>query len=328
MALLFMDGFDAGDAAQKWQATANAYTTSSVTRYNSGLSIVGASMSLNKSFPAATQVFVGVAFRATNLSVGTSLFSFYSDTGTTEHVRITITGTGALTINRTSTVLATSANTLNINQWNYIEASATLADAGGTVTVRVDGAVWVTYTGDTRLSGTATTFNYLVIRGSGSYNSYFDDFYLCDSTGTTNNTFLGDVRIQTLAPSGPGSVSNLTPVGSVNNWQNVDEIPWSANDYNISTSAGAQDLYAMNDLAAGTSTVFGVQSNSVASKTDAGARSFKPLLRMGGTTYAGSTITLTPSDTTHPSVYNQNPATGSSWTPSEVNSLESGLEIV
>src|SRR5437764_673985 len=57
--------------------------------------------------------------------------------------------------------------------------------------------------------------------------AYLDDLYVCDATGTTNNTFLGDVRVHTLVPSGNGTDSGLTGSdgNQVNNYQLVNTVP-------------------------------------------------------------------------------------------------------
>jgi hypothetical protein len=45
--------------------------------------------------------------------------------------------------------------------------------------------------------------------GRGSDNA-IDDLYVCDSTGSTNNTFLGDVRVDTVRPIGAGNYSEFS----------------------------------------------------------------------------------------------------------------------
>jgi len=331
MALLFMDGFDAGDYATKYTLAGIAATATG--RFG-GSSVSITSNGLKKSITPSAQVFCGFAYTTpsvSNAAGGSSqIFILSGDVGATEHLRIS-SGGGQVWLGRAGTQITTAANPYGetANGWQYWEVSATIADTGGTCIIRINGTEVINFTGDTRNGGTSTNIDTVQLwRGGNNPACSFDDFYICDATGTTNNTFLGDVRVQTLTPNAAGSSTQWVPTGSANNWDNVNELPFSTTDYNSSATSGQRDLYALTDLLAGTAQVLGVQNNVVVRKTDAGARSVRTVSKSGATVVTGTAVSLSTSDTTVSTLRTTDPATSAAWTVSGVNALEAGVEVV
>lgn len=336
MALLFMDGFEASDYnLGKYQAF-NANATIAVnasTRYGTGLCLggTGTGQLVRKDFTAATKLIVGVAFKAAVFSDTVNLFTTYGDAGTINHVNLRVMASGAVALYRLTTQLAVSAAGVCLpNTWHYIELSATVSDTVGVATGRVDGVSQVTFTGDTRNAGTNSTLDRVdvFVPVGTAPGAFIDDLYIADGTGSApTNDFLGEVRVQTLRPNGAGAVTQLTPVGSATNWQNVDETPPSATDYNWSGTVGQQDLYTVEDLAVGTSTIYGCQFVNYAQKTDAATRQVINLIRAGGTTFNSAPRALTTAPTPTLTVSAVNPSTAAAWTVTDVNSVEAGVEV-
>lgn len=353
MALLFMDGFDVGDYALKqWVAGTNDNGTFSVVAgRNAGSSVQTALASsgtgnrqayVQKAFPAASQVVVGFALKVVSYgSSGSGAFAMniHSDGGATAHLTLMSDPSTRLVQLRRGqpqgTVLATSTISLAAGDWNYLEMKATIADAGGTCEVRLNGATtpFMSYTGDTRNGGTSTAIDMLRI---GSHRDtlattgatcVYDDVYCLDSTGATNNDFIGDVRVVTLQPNAAGTDTQLTPTGSATNFQNVDEAPYSTADYNASATVGQRDTYNLSDLPTGTTVVYGIQSNIIAAKSDVTTANAKIPIRAGGNLYYGATNALSTSYQTYTDLYQVNPDTTAAWTPGDVNSLEAGMEV-
>ncbi|HEY5785862.1 MAG TPA: hypothetical protein VIT65_13895 [Microlunatus sp.] len=333
MSLLFIDGFDAGDFATKYTTIGSGAGTTATTRFSTGLSFyysgaAGGSTLLRKDFAASAKVVLGFAYRASGFNDSQPLLAFYGDAGATPHTGLRIMASGAVALYRSSTQIAISAaGVCQANAWHYIEMSATVSDTVGVVTAKVDGTQVVTFTGDTKNAGTATTLDRVDFLNSAGL-MYFDDLYLCDGLGAAPwNDFLGDMRVQTIRPTAAGSQTDLTPVGSANNWDTVNESPPSITDYNYSATVGARDLYAMGDIAAATNGVLGVQLVSVAHKTDSATRSVKNLVKVGSTVYASAAKVLAVSATPTLTVHQVNPATSAAWTVSEVNAIETGVEV-
>lgn len=336
MALLFMDGFSNSDVATKWGISSTGYSVGNSSPrtpggYYGGLSNNGTA--LRKSFPAASQVFCGLGLN-TNNSVA---LSFFGDSAVTQHITVVRnSGTGLLEIRRGSqagTLLATGTTVLLNGQWNYIEVSATISDTVGEVHVRLNGLGTdeVSYVGDTKNAGTNSTIDHVMLLNVNNATTWFSDFYLLDSTGSApNNNFLGDVVVRTLAPSGNGTYSQLTGSdgNQVDNFQLVDERPFSATDYVGSATVSQKDTYAIGDLPAGVTTVYGIQLGGMMAKSDATLAQARYVLRSGGTDFAGLTRVLTTTYTGYYELYENNPATSGAWTPSAVNNVEAGMEVV
>ena len=343
MALLFMDGFDAGDYTLKWNfiyssiATPNSNTS---TRFNTGRSLStpssngGGYSGIRKLLTPSSTIYAGMAFVCNSMQANRSMIILSGDGGATPHLSLSFDQTsGALRLYRGdyATLIATSANGLiSANTWMYIEISALVADTGGTCEVKLNGATVINFSGDTRNAGTSTNIDALTLQssalGSGSLICMWDDLYVCDGTGAAPyNTFLGDVRINTITPNGAGSSTQFTPSTGAN-YTTVDELPYSATDYVSATASGTRDTYTMSDIS-GSYSVLGVQNNVIAKKTDAGGTAIKPAIQSGGTLVYGSSTVLTATDKTISAIHTIDPATSTAWTLTGVNALEAGMEI-
>ncbi len=327
MALFFIEGFDTGDFSRWYE---NGFGSITTTRFSSGRSAsIGSNVS-TVGFSPVAQLFAGFAF---NSNAGTrwtnDMLRLFTDAGATLQLSLSIKSAGVLSLylggNGGGTLLGTA--TIPSTGWMYLEVSATINSTGGAVVVRLNGVTVISYTGNTKNGGTSTSID--TISFSGSINNYyFDDLYMCDATGTTNNTFLGDVRVQTLMPNGAGSSTQLTPTGSASNYVNVSEIPDNTATYNSSSTVGQRDTYAMADLVATTNTIYGIQNNIVAWKSDAGTAGIKPSVLTNSTLYYSPTIMLSASPYSYASpVLESNPVTGVAWTAADVNGAEFGAEV-
>ena len=331
MTLLFVDGFDAADTSIKWSSDLNPTQTAWATgRFGTGLSLAGKSR-MQKGIPASATVTCGFAFYspASTAGVFNEQFCFYADGGTVQHILLRyVPGGGAWQVSRGGTVIATSATGVHPNgTWAYVEIKGSINATTGIVVLRVNGVEVINFTGNTKNGGTSTNIDSFQVRyDGGNGGQQWDDLYCLNSLGTTNNDFLGDVRVQTLVPNGPGSNTQLTPSAGAN-WDAVNELPYSATDYVSGSTVGNKDTYATSDLPAGYS-VIAVQANATAMKTDAGTRNLKTTIRAGGTDYSDTTAAaLTTSDRTISSVRETNPSGSVAWSQASVNAMEIGVEV-
>ena len=335
MALLFMEGFAGGDKSFKWDLASGVLTPQSASpRITGGWSgQFGNGDTMYKTIPASTQIFTGIGF-----TIPTNIFaiSFFGDGGVTQHITIVRnTSTGLIEIRRgntAGTLLATGTTPTFLNQWNYIEVSVTISDTVGEVHVRLNGQAVdeVSFTGDTKNAGTATTIDRLSYYAGSGPAGRAADLYILNSTGTMNNTFLGDVAVRTLTPNGNGTYTQLlgSDGNSVDNYLLSDELPFSSTDYAGSAIVGQKDTYTMVDVPAGITNVYGVQLNGMMAKSDATLAQARYLLRSGGTDYTGITRSLTTTYTGYQELYELNPVTGLQWTPASINAVEVGMEVV
>lgn len=278
---------------------------------------------------------VGFALQAApNLpTVVRRLLSCNSDGGVTEHVSLCLTAGGQLQVRRgdqSGTILGTETGVSFpvANTWHYVAMKVLLSDTVGTVEVRLDGRATpvIALSGqDTKNAGTKTGFDGIQFGDTGT-SIDIDDIYLCNGAGSVNNDFLGDIRVDTLLPNGDGSNSGMSLSTGTTHSTLVDENPQNTTDYVFSATAGTKDTWNYaNTVTVGT--VRGVQLNTYAQKSDASARSFRPVVRHAGTDYGGTDVNLGVGFVYYQQVYETNPGTGVAWTTANVDAAEFGVEV-
>jgi len=185
-----------------------------------------------------------------------------------------------------------------------------------------------TLSGDTRPSTIAV--------GGGEYDNEFwiDDIYICDDQGTMNNTFLGDVRIERLNPTGVGATNGsgteFTPLAGAN-WDAVnDVIVDDDSTYVESSTAGDKDTYEFDVTAETPANIVAVSVKSWVRKTDAGSRNFVHVARSGtGPNTEDDSAVLYPSVTYRymESIFETDPVSNVAWLKAEVNAAEFGYKV-
>lgn len=327
--LRFIDSFNhyvTADITKKWTADSGNSIVASVGR-RSGAALKTLNANTDLGVAAVASGIVGAAIQFIDSTALNKDFLKFRDGGTT-HVFFTIDGSGHISVSRgDSTLLATSTLTVGTGAYHYMEFKVLISDTVGTVRVKVDGTDFINISGvDTKNSANAT-FDGLRLSGNATY---FNDFYYCDTTGTTNNDFLGDCRVDAYLPSGNGNSSVLiNDLGnSTNNYTHVDEAaPNSDTDYVQSATPGDKDTYNFADMSHSPASIFGVQVLLCAKKDDAGARSITTVTRRSSTDYDGATVALSTSYLYYPQIREVDPSTSAAWTQTNLNAAEFGAKI-
>lgn len=337
--LLFVDSFDhyaIGEADNKW-GTVSANSSIVSGRFSNGLQLGGsnATATITRSLDANEQTLVcGAAIKLGSLTPADAVNILeFADGGSTQvAVRQVADGTGRLQVFIGGTGSTTSANNaVSAGVYHYIEMKATIANSGGSVEVRVDGAAVITISGaDTQATGNAYA-NQFELNGYRTQSGavVFDDVYLCNDDGGTNDDFLGDCRVQYIAPNGNGTTSQLlgSDGNSTDNYLLVDEsTPNSDTDYVASSTVDDKDTYNYESVTPTSGNVFGVQIVDWIRKTDAGARSFKTVARHSGTEEDSSSVPVATSYTYYLDIRETKPG-GGSWSISDVNAAEFGVKV-
>lgn len=341
MALLFMDGFDhyaTADVLKKWSAISvlNSISTTAGRRgggaatFNSSLAN---SRYLEKLFQNSSTVIIGAA-----MGDGGGGFTSSSDiiqlidSGTVQ-VAIFQTLTRAISVYRgpDSTLLGTSANgVIPATGFFYVEVKVFISSTVGTVDVRINGTNILSLTG-LNTKNTANSYaNTLRIAPPAIISGFnaLDDVYICDATGSTNNNFLGDCRIDTILPTADGNYSQWTPNTGTVHFNRVNESAPDLTTYNAGLTVGDRDSYGMADLAALSSQIiYGVQVNAAALKDDAGSKSIATMVRSGGVDGDGATAVLGTSQLYVSQVFETNPNGSIAWTEASVNAMEAGVKV-
>lgn len=324
MSLLSFYGAESGDPNTFFTGTGGGATVVAALR-GTGSSWTGGSWA--KAITPSAHVFFGVLQMSAGMdTLARLMLSIWGDGGATEHLRIN-TNSARVYVTRGGTEIATANYGTTANVAAYYEVEATISDTVGIVKVKVNGVTLIDFVGDTKNAGTSTNID-MISSASGGYLCTYDDLYICNDLGSApQNTFLGDVRVVAIRPTGPGNTTGFTPDSGAN-WSRVNESPPSAANY-VAATAAAKDTYAMADLAATpVVNVLGVRTWCLAKNPDGGACQIRNVLRSGGTDYVGATVPLGGFDIGISTFYEKNPATSALWTPAEVNGIEVGVERV
>lgn len=345
MALLFVDSFDHYQTAQltsKWTTVGiGAAITPAVGRCGSQALQMGGSGNghIEKGIPfAASTGILGFAYNTPLMATnGTGICWFASALGSATQIFLTRQLDGSLAVFRSEAspvLLGTSAPDIIRNSiYYYIEIKTLIDGAVGTVEVRVNGVAVLTLAGvNTNASLTGTTLlSAIGFFTAGNYIGYIDDLYVLDTAGGTPwNTFLGDSRVEYLRPDGAGATQAWDLIGAATHWQAVDDgaTPDGDTSYIHTATLGLTDTETYLPTGLPSGTIFGLQVNLYARKTDSGPRSIAPVLRHAGADYVGSN--QAPSFGTYNyliQLYSLNPGTGVAWTIADVNAIEAGVKV-
>jgi hypothetical protein len=252
MALLFMDGFDKYGPSPN--STGTTYlglllTAEWTTATGTGLAIAaplsltgqallfnGSVSTLTKTLANYPRLIGGVRF-SSNLVTNCGIN--FLDAGTAQ-VGIGINTTGTISVRNgtfsAGTVIATSTATVAANSIHYLEWDITFGNVGvGSYQVWLDGVSILSGTADT--TATANAFaNQFQLGSTGAGLITWDDLYLFDNTGSTNNAvLLTSPRIETQFPIADSAVQFAAGAGVVgsSNPRVFNNIPNAANQLRL-----------------------------------------------------------------------------------------------
>jgi len=212
-------------------------------------------------------------------------------------------------------------------RWLYLEVKVKIAaDTTGYVTVRVDGSVVLNLTGVRTAASASPAVNMVMLGaylGNINFKLLVDDFYLCDTTGTSFNDFLGDVVVYTQVPTADATYNDWTPNTGTNRYSCVQEIPPDGDTTYIYTSSDlAKQTFTFPALS--NINVLAVQFSAQARKDDSTTRYLKLIGKLGASEVISSAFTLSNSY-----LYNVmkfiNAPDGTPWTLTKLNSCEFGV---
>ena len=340
MSLLFFTGFDYYNTSQVnrvWNYVVGngaIVTPGRLAGQGYGFTNVGTASYIGQMIPNSTTLIVGISF---NFSVGDATNPFLiledatiSQVSPLDQIDVRVTTDAAFQITRNGTVLATSAiDVFSFNFWNYMELKATIDTSAGIIQLKVNGTTVLNQTG---LNTQHTGNNYAnMIRlqafTTSTATANFDDLYVCNDSGTVNNDFLGEVRVDTQYPVANGEQNNFTPVGASSNWQCVDEtIMDDDTTYVVSSIVGNIDDYEIGTVNF-SGTIFALQVNVAQRKDNVGSRTIEPMINSGGTDYFGGMFDCLTSYSVSTAIFQLNPNGNVAWTNAAISSMTAGLKI-
>ena len=233
--------------------------------------------------------------------------------------------------------IAISVASAPVRGWHYIELQV-LQGGGfgdGVLSVRLNGVPAIHLTGlDTVQSG-----GELVTAFVGAWPGHdcpvtldVDDLYVADATGTLNNTFLGDVRVDALPAQADGSLNEwtVTPAGMAA-WQAVSDEDGDDDESTAiqADAGGLRQTFRVAPLPVMASpAIHGVQLSLLARKTDAGPGSLKGLAASGAQAATSADVVLQEQLAWHTVLFERDPGSGDAWTEAGFNAAEFGVESV
>jgi hypothetical protein len=340
--VLFMDGcdhYETADIGGKWHKIFYAPTVASSTPRHAGqyLNLGPASTPPGVAWrlPSASNTIVeGFAIRCVSFGISAGQHrGFRLMRNSVEQATVMINQDGSISVKRGSydgTVLGTSpVGAIRPNVWQHLEFKIEVGNSGN-YEVRVDNTtVLESASGGEDTQATADAGADEIRLYGDSVNGgekEIDDFFLAD------DDFRGDRAVITIYPNGVGANSDWIPSSSgVDNYAEVDEAP-AIDDDSTYVSSGTPtdtDTYACESAPSiGTTAVDAVAVNICARKDDAGARTIRPIIRMGSSDYAGTSAGMLINYTIKQEVWNNPPdAPSQAWTDSDVNGAEFGFEL-
>ncbi len=357
MALIYLEGFEgyagfgdmliANGNACKWiefNANGNTFAISS-TPYRTTQVTAGSSRSLHMGsnymrnqlgIPSVTEVVVGIGFYMTTtipyfslLNIGGSVVDGKGISIGMSNSRNIFVATSHTNWGSPNTWLGSNATVVSMNTWHYIEVRTKLGTTTGECEIILNGVPWLNLTNINTATGGITSFQTVGVGCAYGtwHDTYYDDMYVCDTTGTVNNTFLGPISVYTLLPSAAGSTTQLTATGAATNWQAVSETSNNNATSYVSTSVtGQRDFYQFQALPAAVTSVQGVMIKSRSTLPTAGTRKLKLNLKNGASMISSALKALVLGSWAEDSFTSDTAPDGTAWDPTKVNATEGGIE--
>src|SRR5262252_1427338 len=347
MSLRMIDGFDHYNWSQvlrKWSSYISAYIGAPVVgsgngRFGGGAlhqpspSGVYAQQALFKTLDPQATWTLGVAVKWTgNNNIATlTLMGVYDVNSNQVNVRLNIDNT--LSVTRAGTVLGTTSFIASSGVWYSIELKTTIHPTAGNFDLHINGVSRTSGSNVNTRNTANSTANQVGVGWPEQVNTgnlltiTFDDFYACDANGTVNNTFLGDVRIETLYPNAVGATTQFTPTSGTN-YGCVNETPMNDDtSYVFGNTVGNIDTYKISTLSSVPQSILATQLNSTARKDSSGNRAVELVLRSGGSNYAGPDNYTSANYATFNRIDETDPATSAPWTPTGLGAVEVGHKL-
>lgn len=346
MTLLFIDGFDIYGSTQSADITAEMEAGMwtditgapaqelSIVRTGRGAFRVNENFEGRKQVTAATTMTMGVGVYLNNASQGPQTLlklQWVGPSTVTDLVKLRRqANTTWIVQNADGSTLATTATGLvTLNAWMYIEMQARANASTGEVIVRIDECEVARVSGVNTIASGITAFNQVAI-GRDAINSQpvYDDFYVLDDKGASNNDFLGPIQVQTLLPNGTGQVDQWAAVGGTAVFSTVAEVVSNKDiTYARASTLGNKALVDVSSLVAGVTNVFGVMVVADIKKETSGSNSIRLITRVSTTEASSAVKTIDTGYKFVSHVFETQPA-GGAWTPAAVSAMEIGLAIV
>jgi hypothetical protein len=274
-------------------------------------------------------LIVGLAYKSDSIPGQSSLLILYD--GSQVGVNLTITTAGEVEVYRNTTLLqATSGLGLVAGQWYYIEFKVKCNSSTGTYEVRIDNTPVLSGTGVNTKAGTHDYHDRVSLRCP-TDASYFDDMWICDSTGIYNNDFLGNCKVVAISPDGDDSVNWSTVYPALSShYADLDDGATSDDDttYVEDATTGHRDLFTYSSVPSTLTQVLGLAVYNTCRVTDANAAILKTVISSNGDEVVsdGDNISSTSYIITN-YISEIDPDTSGPYDVDTINNVKFGIEV-
>jgi hypothetical protein len=269
-------------------------------------------------------ITVGMGFNFSILA--TSHFLNLYD-GTTLGINVQLESSGEISIRKGTTTLETTSGLgLLTNTWYYIELQVKCDSTTGTYELRIDENTVLSDTGVNTKAGTHNYHDRVYFYGI-AY-SYFDDLYILDSTGSQNNDFLGNSRVEAIYPDGDTATIDWTASSGNTHYNLVDEVVCDDDtNYVEDGTANDVDLYDYATPSYITGIIRGLQVNTQAKLTDATPYNLITRCHSNVTDSDDSPQPLASSYVCYRRLMELDPDSGLAWNLGSLASAEFGIKV-
>lgn len=329
MALLWIDGFEgyggvgtaSGVAARGYAYVGNSPNIAAGRLYGYCY-WCNITYNINLTTPILTTDGTLIAGMAVNTAA--SGMAFYYNR--TQGPNISLTSTSLVTKLGGTTLDTNTSFTLS-SPWYYVEMKCVCHPTNGSIEVRINGVTITSLTGINTQTGTEAYYN--IVKTYGGSTTRIDDFYVCDSTGTTCNDFLGVCKIAAIFPNSDTSTVQWTPSTGITHYNLVDENPAnSATDYVSSSTQAEVDMYGYPSLV-GDSTILGIQISTQAIIASGSSVLIETPILSNSITEVDDGVQL--SSTSYVDrrrISTIDPGTGTAWTVSSLAAAKIGIKVM
>jgi hypothetical protein len=222
----------------------------------------------------------------------------------------------------------TSGLGISLSTWYNVQMKIKCHATNGEYEIKVDGVTVLSATGVDTQAGTHNYHDVCLLGTTAARAPLFDDWYVCDGSGSINNDFLGVCKVVRIDPDGDDTANWTTSTPSVNHYENVSgTVTDDDTAYLEETTANTTDLFDYEDIA-GFSNILGIQICTECRETDADSYSIKTPIESGGNQYDDSAqVIASPGYRTRVRVEGTDPDTAVKWTESGLNAAKFGIKV-
>jgi len=275
-------------------------------------------------------LIVGFALKFVQVPNDAYFFWMYSDGS--HGMGLGVDDSGVLCVYRDYVVIAaTTEIVIRTNKWHYVEFKVVCDSVNGSYELRVNGQTVLSDTGiDTQVN--EPYHDQVFIRGTyidTTKTPWIDDYYICDSTGTKQNDFIGQQRILPIFPNADTTDIDWTPSAVVDHYTLVDEVdPEGDGEYVEDTVTDNEDIYGYENIAELDNEIAAVCLCTDVCVTDGTPYDLKTVVKSGGVKYDSAADTIDSTDyVTDLRLMADDPNTAVAWIQSGVNSVEMGIKV-